>query len=304
MKHQINDSGAKFVLVLSLFYNTLVSIQPDSTIEHIIVTNIKEYLPPLAKTLFSIAKEKKEGHAVELRPQDHDFQTLLTKFAGKKPAVEVGKDDLALFQYTGGTTGISKAAMATHSALVANTIMAGIWQFGSEAPTNLMYVGAIPMFHVYGLVIVVCSSVVVGGTIALVPNARDIDDLLDVMHTYRGNIFPGVPALYNAINNHPGAKAGKYDLSSITTCFSGSAPLPPTTKIEFEQLTGAKLIEGFGMSEVRASPGRRAAWCVRRRTRRRSRCRRCLGPTTGTPTRSASGRRAPPGRRRGRVGPH
>ena len=250
MKHQFNDSGATFAITLSLFYNTVTSIQAQTSIKQVIVTNIKEYLPGIAKTLFSIAKEKKEGHAIEKRPQDHDFQALLTKYAGQKPSVEVTGDDLALFQYTGGTTGVSKAAMATHTALVANTLMAGAWQFGSEAPQNLMYVGAIPMFHVYGLVIVVCSGVVNGGTIALVPNARDIDDLLDVIHTFRGNVFPGVPALYNAINNHPDVINGKYDLSCITTCFSGSAPLPPTTKAEFERLTGANLVEGFGMSEA------------------------------------------------------
>lgn len=250
MKYQINDCGAKIVLTLSLFYNTIVEIQPDTAIEHVIVTNIKEYLPPLAKTLFTLAKEKKDGHRIEKRPQDDWFQDLLQKYAGQKPNVDVTKDDLAIFQYTGGTTGVSKAAMATHGALVANTLMCKAWLFGVEKPSHTIFLGAIPFFHAFGLVVVVSCAITLGGTIALVPNARDINDLLDVLTTYKANIFPGVPALYNAINNHPKVKSGKFDLSSIMACFSGSAPLAPSTKEEFERLSGGKLIEGFGMSEA------------------------------------------------------
>jgi len=250
MKHQINDCGAEIVLTLSLFYNMMVEIQGGTKVKHVIVTNIKEYLPPLAKFLFTLAREKKDGHAIEKRPQDHWFQDLLTQYAGKKPNVTVTKDDLCIFQYTGGTTGVSKAAAATHGALVANTLMCRAWLFGKEEASHVIFLGAIPMFHSFGMVVVVSCSVVLGGSIALVPNARDITDVLDVLTTYKANIFPGVPALYNAINNHPDVKAGKYDLSSVMACFSGSAPLAPATKEEFERLSGGKLVEGYGMSEA------------------------------------------------------
>lgn len=250
MKHQINDSGAKVAITLSLFYNTITSIQPDTPIQHIIVTNIKEYLPGLAKFLFTVAKEKKDGHRIEKRPQDHWMQDLLTQYKGKKPNVQVSGDDLALFQYTGGTTGVSKAAMATHKALVANALMISAWLFGDSDPTEESYLGAIPMFHVFGLVAVLISAVNMASKIIIVPNARDIDDVLDNIHTFRPTIFPGVPALYNAINNNQGVRTGKYNLSSIRACISGSAPLPPATKEEFERITGGRLMEGFGMSEA------------------------------------------------------
>ncbi len=250
MKQQINDSGAKIAITLSLFYKMIVGIQPDTPIQQVIVTNIKEYLPAPAKFLFTLAKEKKDGHRIEKRPQDHWMQDLLTKYQGKKASVQVKGDDLALFQYTGGTTGVSKAAMATHTALVANAMMISAWLFGNGHPTEESYLGAIPMFHVFGLVAVLISAVNMASKIIIVPNARDIEDVLDNIHTFRPSIFPGVPALYNAINNNEGARSGKYNLSSIRACISGSAPLPPATKEEFERITGGRLMEGFGMSEA------------------------------------------------------
>jgi long-chain acyl-CoA synthetase len=250
MAYQLKDCGAKIVLTLSLYYNMLVDIQAKTDVQHIIVTNIKEYLPPLAKTLFTLAKEKKDGHRIQKRAQDFWFQDLLAQYAGQKPQVSVGKDDLAVFQYTGGTTGVSKAAMATHGAIVANTLMCRAWLFGTSEPEYMTFLGAIPFFHIFGLVVVVSCAATLGCSIAIVPNARDISDVLDVIQTYKTSIFAGVPALYNAINNHPDVKAGKVDLSCVRICFSGSAPLAPATKAEFERLSGGIISEGFGMSEA------------------------------------------------------
>jgi long-chain acyl-CoA synthetase len=254
MQFQINDCGAEFVITLSLFYNMIKQVQPRTKVKTVIVTNVKEYLPPLARTLFTIAREKKEGHRVESLPAgDVWFQDVLTKYAGQKPNVEVKPDDLAIFQYTGGTTGVSKAAMSQHRALVANTLQCQRVLLGSDknaTGSNEIFLGAIPFFHVYGLITVVGFAISLGARIVLVPNARDIPDLLDVINTFKPTIFMGVPALYNAINNHPNVKSGKVSLRSIRICMSGSAPLPPATKREFEQLSGGKLLEGFGMSEA------------------------------------------------------
>jgi long-chain acyl-CoA synthetase len=254
MQFQINDCGAEFVITLSLFYNMIKQVQPRTKVKTVIVTNVKEFLPPLARTLFTIAREKKEGHRVESLPAgDVWFQDVLTKYAGQKPNVEVKPDDLAIFQYTGGTTGVSKAAMSQHRALVANTLQCQRVLLGSDknaTGSNEIFLGAIPFFHVYGLITVVGFAISLGARIVLVPNARDIPDLLDVINTFKPTIFMGVPALYNAINNHPNVKSGKVSLRSIRICMSGSAPLPPATKREFEQLSGGKLLEGFGMSEA------------------------------------------------------
>lgn len=118
----------------------------------------------------------------------------------------------------------------------------------SGAPEEV-FLGAIPLFHVFGMVAVLSFAVSLGSRIILVPNAREIPDVLGAIATYKPTIFMGVPALYNAINNHADVQSGKVSLRSVKFCLSGSAPLPPPTKREFERLSGGKLMEGFGMSE-------------------------------------------------------
>ena len=252
MAHQINDCDAEFVLTMTLFYDLVKQIQPQTKVNTVIAANIKEYLPPLAKFLFTIAKEKKEGHFLDnVKAGDHWFQDLLNQYDGKQPTVQVQPDDLAIFQYTGGTTGVAKAAMSKHRALVANMLQTEGFLDLLERPTEEhVFLGAVPFFHVYGLVVVVSTGVYRGCKIVLVPNPRDIDDVLGNIETFRTTLFPGVPALYNAINNHPKVQSGEIDLSSLQLCLSGSAPLPEATKTEFERLSGGSVREGFGMSEA------------------------------------------------------
>ncbi len=254
MRDQISDCGATVVITLSLFYKSIKKIQPQTAVKTVIVTNVKEYLPPMASLLFTLAREKKEGHYLEaLQPDDIWLKDLLDQYAGQKTKVEVKGSDLAIFQYTGGTTGVPKAAMATHNALVANTLQCRaclVANTGDETGSSEVFLGAIPFFHVYGLITVVGFAMTLGSRIVLVPNARDIVDLIDVIDKYKPTIFMGVPALYNAIRQHPSVLSGKVSLSSIRMCVSGSAPLPPTTKQDFERISGGSLIEGYGMSEA------------------------------------------------------
>jgi len=252
MAYQINDCDAEFVLVLSLFYDLIKKIQPKTKLKHVIVSNIKEYFPPVAKLLFTLAREKKDGHYIEsLQSGDLWLQDLLTQYKGRKPTVEVTPDDLCLFQYTGGTTGVSKAAMATHGALVANALQQEAFLTVEKKPGEKeVFLGAIPMFHSFGLVAVLSVAIYLGSRIVLIVNARDIDDVLGAIDKFKPTLFHGVPALYNAINNHPKVTSGEIPLTSIRLCVSGSAPLPPATKKEFERLSGGKLMEGFGMSEA------------------------------------------------------
>ncbi|MFP3854910.1 MAG: AMP-binding protein, partial [Anaerolineales bacterium] len=152
------------------------------------------------------------------------------------------------FQYSGGTTGLSKAAVAEHFNLVANTLQIRSWLPGEGGKDSVLM--AIPLFHVYGMVAGMSYAISAAATMYMVPNPRDFDDLLSTIDKYRPTIFPGVPTLYNAINNHPKVEAGDYDLSSITACISGSAPLMKETKEQFEELTGGHLVEGYGLSEA------------------------------------------------------
>ncbi len=250
IEHQMKDSGTEIMLVMSNFYSMIKEVQPKTPIKKLIVTNIKEYLPGMLRFLFTLTKEKKDGHRVELGEGDYWLQDLLKEYsAADRPQLEIKPQDDALYQYSGGTTGLSKAAIATHGNLVANTLQIKSWlpsvKEGGE--TVLM---AIPMFHVYGMLAGMSFGIAAAASMVMIPNPRDMGDVLGSISKYRPTIYPGVPAMYNAINNHPDVKAGKVDVSSIKACISGSAPLMRETQATFEELTGGKLVEGYGLSEA------------------------------------------------------
>lgn len=252
LEHQLADCGAETVFVMSLFYERLKSVQKrgQTNLKRVIVTNVKEYLPLHLKALFTLLKEKKEGHAVTLEPGDLWLQDVIAAGRQAPPAeVEVTPEDIALLQYTGGTTGLAKGAIALHRNLVANTIMVQSWLTDLEEAKEVI-LGAIPFFHSYGMVTVMNLGMSMAATIVAIPDPRDQKDVLGSINKYKPTIFPGVPAMYIAINSNPDVAAGKYDLTSIRACISGSAPLLLETKRRFEELSGAKLVEGYGLTEA------------------------------------------------------
>ena len=247
----VNDAGIEIMFTLTRFYKTVKDVRARSKLKKIIVSNLKEALPPVTRVLYTLLREKKGGDKLDtLESGDVWMNELLSKYANApKPNVEINPDDTALFQYSGGTTGVPKGAVAMHRNVVANTLQIKSWMTGLEEGKEVVLMG-IPLFHVYGMVAGMNFAMSSGASMVMIPNARDLKDVLENISKYKATIFPGVPLLYNGINNHPDVKAGKYDLSSIKACISGSAALMRETKEAFERLTGGKVFEGYGMSEA------------------------------------------------------
>lgn len=250
LEHQVNDAGIEVMLVMSNFYSKVKEAQPNTKIRTVVVTNIKETLPPVLGFLFGLTKEKKSGFRVQLADGDVWMKDLIANHKpADRPKVDISPDDVALFQYSGGTTGISKGAVATHRNLVANSLQIRRWMTNAEDGKEVVLM-AIPLYHVYGMVAGMNFGMATGASLVMVPNPRDLKDVLNNIQKFKATIFPGVPTLYTAINNHPDVMAGKYDLRTIKCCISGSAPLMRETKEQFEKLTGGKLFEGYGLSEA------------------------------------------------------
>ncbi len=247
MEYQLKDSGADTIVTLTRFYNMIKEVQPKTNLKNIIVSNIKDYFPGLLRTLYTLAKEKKEGDRVNLSGEDHSFTELIAKHAGKEPPrVDVAPNDRAVFLYTGGTTGVSKGAILQHRNLVANCFQVKSWctdyQEGKE-----VVLGVLPFFHSYGLTTILNLGLLNGAKLSLLPRF-ELEMVLKTIDKQKPTIFPGVPTIYVAINNAPNLE--KYDIKSIRICISGAAPLPVEVQQEFEKNTGGKLVEGYGLSET------------------------------------------------------
>ncbi|MBC8164179.1 MAG: long-chain fatty acid--CoA ligase [Roseiflexaceae bacterium] len=248
LKHQINDSGAETIVLLNIFYPRLREIQADTPIKRVIVAHVFDTLSFPSSTLVK-AKQKRSDDWVDVLPAPDIFffQHLLEKYGPTPPKADIAPDDVALFQYTGGTTGLPKAAMLTHRNLVANAYQISTWMPSLKLGQEKM-MAAIPFFHVYGMTVAMLLGIRLGAELTIVPNPRPIDNVMTVIQKERTTIFPGVPAMYIGVVNHP--KVAEYDLRSVKACISGSAPLPMDVQERFGKLTGGRLVEGYGLTEA------------------------------------------------------
>jgi long-chain acyl-CoA synthetase len=250
MEHQLSDSGAEVIVTLSAFYPLVKQIRDKTKLRHVIVAKIKTYLPGLLRFLFTLAKEKKEGHAVDISGDANTywFQDVLAGAPAKPTPVDLDGGDTAVLMYTGGTTGVSKGAELTHKNILVNAIQCKHWLKTPEATEVILT--TLPLFHSYGMTTCMNTSMYSANSMILVPNPRDLKDVLDSINKYQPTVYPGVPAMYVAINNDPGVLSGKYNVKSIRACVSGAAGLPVEVQKTFEEITGGKLVEGYGLSEA------------------------------------------------------
>ncbi|MGE6751815.1 long-chain-fatty-acid--CoA ligase [Rossellomorea sp. NPDC071047] len=248
IEYQMKDSGAKVILTLDILYPRVSKVMKNTGLEHIIVTAIKDYLPFPKNLIYPFIQKKQYGIVVKVdhSGQNHLFTEIMKTAKPESPDHAFDFDnDVALLQYTGGTTGFPKGVMLTHKNLVANASMCDAWLYKCKKGEERV-LGILPFFHVYGMTAVMILSVMQGYKMILLPKF-DPETTLKTIQKQKPTLFPGAPTIYIGLLNHPELK--KYDLSSIDSCLSGSAPLPVEVQQQFEEVTGGKLVEGYGLTE-------------------------------------------------------
>ena len=244
---QMADSGAETIIALDFFYPRIKSVLKETPLKNIILTSIRDALPTLLSLLYPI-KAKKEGQWIKApkKPPVYDMTQIMKSASAAAPNIDVNWTDLALLQYTGGTTGTPKGVMLLHRNLVVNAVQCRNWMPGLIEGGEI-FLAVIPFFHVYGMSTCMNLSIYLGSTRILQPRFVTKDVLKAIQKT-KPTLFMGIQAMYVAINNFP--TVHDYDLSSIKTCISGAGPLHVEVQRRFEANTGGKLVEGYGLSEA------------------------------------------------------
>jgi long-chain acyl-CoA synthetase len=245
IRQQIDDAGCDTIVALNQFYPRIGPLVGRSALKHVIVAGPEDYLPWLKRLAYPWVSRREKQSPVPASPNVHRFRGLMKRIAGP-PCVQSVPDDVALLQYTGGTTGTPKGVMLTHRNLVSNTLQCRHWmpalRDGQER-----FLAVLPFFHVYGMSACQNLAISVGGCMALLPRFQ-VNEVLTTIERERVTVFPGIPAMYAAINNHQHLE--RRNLRSIRLCISGAGPLHPQIQKRFEQVTGARLVEGYGLTEA------------------------------------------------------
>jgi len=247
LEHQFNDSDAKALIALDLLGDRMIDLRERTKIRQIVIASIGDYLPFPKNLFFSlIARRKKLAADVKAAPDVYRWKDCLAKYLPQPPKVEISLSDVAMYQYTGGTTGAVKAVELTHSNLSKQTQQLSHWFPDFKSGEERM-LGALPYFHVFGLTCAMNFSVYMAWAQILVPKPQT-EPLLEAIRRFKPSFVPLVPTMYIGLLRHPDFK--KSDMSYIRGAFSGSAPLPVEVFHEFEKITGAVIVEGFGMTET------------------------------------------------------
>lgn len=253
LSHQLADCGAEVVVCLDRVYDSVQRVKSETAVKHIVAASLVGELPKSAQVKLRLPVAKARKMRAELSaslPSDAlRFETLLRKATPVTTQEPLKGDDLALLQYTGGTSGLSKGAMLTHANLVANAYQNRLWDIGAAAGKEVT-LAVLPLFHAYGLTVAMTNTILLGGCLVLLPRF-DLDLVFKAIDETRPTLFPGVPPIYKAIADSP--KAKDHDLRSIRLCVSGAMKLPVEIAEQFTRISGATLIEGYGMTETSPS---------------------------------------------------
>jgi long-chain acyl-CoA synthetase len=247
----LGESGATIAVVLTRYYGRIKRVQPKTALRQIIATNIKDYFPPLLRILFTVFREARDGDRVSIADGDHRLGVLLRRNVRAKPnRARLTPQDPAILLMSGGTTGTPKAALGAHSAYNVTGRQVTAWIGSVLRGHEDVWLVPLPLFHVYVNVGVQAVAFAHGATMALVPNPRDLPDLLATIRKVKPAFFCAVPTLYVALLNHADAHPGAIDFTSIRFCFCGASALLADTKRRFEALTGGVIVEGYSLTEA------------------------------------------------------
>jgi long-chain acyl-CoA synthetase len=251
MGEALRTTGAETVIVLNRFYEKVKAVQPTTSLKRVVATNIKEYLPPLLRLAYTFLKEKKEGDRISLRAGDYRFTDLLRGFRrAPRPDAHVTPDDPSVILMSGGTTGTPKGVVGVHRGMVIAGLQLQAWLRPAMEEWTDTIMCPLPLFHVYTNTGLQSLALVNHNPIALIPNPRDIREVLKEIIDLKPAFICTVPTLLNGIMNHPMAREGKVDFTSIKLCFSGGSALMAETKKRFEELTGGVIVEGYSLTEA------------------------------------------------------
>ncbi len=245
--HQLADAGVEVVVCLDLAYERVKAVREATAIREVVVTSVLDELPAVKRAIAPYTRKgKAAAQAIGRDEPVRRWRELVATATTRAEEAEVDPaSDLALLQYTGGTTGLSKGVMLSHANLRSNVEQVRAW-FPDADPGREVMMAVLPFFHVYGLTVSLLFGVRIGAALVLMPRF-DLEQVLAAVDRHRPTLFPGVPTMYVAINN--AAAKGGHDLSSIKACLSGAAPLPLEVAERFERYSGGRLVEGYGLSE-------------------------------------------------------
>jgi len=249
LEFQLKDSGAEVIVCLDILLPLVTKVRGSTSVKHTIVTGIKDYLPFPKNVIYPFIqkREYKMVIKVEETEETHVWKNIFQNTSDAYRKIDIDpKEDLALIQYTGGTTGFPKGVMLTHYNLVSNVQMCRAWLYKVEYGEETI-LGALPFFHVYGMTTVMNMSIMMAAKMVLLPKFKPLE-VLKTIDKLKPTLFPGAPTMYIGLLNHP--DINKYDLSSIKACISGSAPLPREVQQQFEKITKGRLVEGYGLTET------------------------------------------------------
>jgi long-chain acyl-CoA synthetase len=241
----------RVVVTLNPFYDRITAARAGTPVERVVTTNIKEYFPPVLRVAFTLLMERKLGHRATVRPGDLEWNAWLAPHAGRRVQVAPpDPDDDALILLSGGTTGLPKGVPVWHKGMVYTGLQFHAWLGSGLKDSSGTILMPLPLFHSYGALVAQPLFMIGRYPMALVPNPRDLDDLVKSFTRVKPAMFAGVPTLYNALLNHPRVKAGKVNFRTLTVAASGAAPLMDETRRRFEELAGVSIIEAYSLTEA------------------------------------------------------